>query len=104
MITEDTIHKLVSMKLHTMAKTFRELLAVAPSHELTFEEKLGMIVDRVSSSGACSEIARFTPSSAPARWISGTTPDVDKVMRRLPSATPSSAMMIFMAVATLSKL
>ena len=46
MITEDTIHKLISMKLHTMAKTFRELLAAPPSHELTFEERLGMIVDR----------------------------------------------------------
>jgi len=45
-ITEDTIHKLISMKLHTMARTVRELLAAAPSHELTFEEKLGMIVDR----------------------------------------------------------
>jgi len=45
-ITEDTIHKQISMKLHTMARTVRELLAASPSHELTFEEKLGMIVDR----------------------------------------------------------
>src|SRR5271166_3617912 len=45
-ITEDTIHKLVSMKLHTMAKVLRELLEAPPTHELSFEEKLGMLVDR----------------------------------------------------------
>ena len=45
-ITEDTIHKLVSMKLHTMAKVLRELLNASPAHELSFEEKLGMLVDR----------------------------------------------------------
>lgn len=46
MITEDTIHKLVSMKLHTMAKVLRELLGASPAHELSFDEKIGMIVDR----------------------------------------------------------
>ena len=46
MITEETIHKLVSMKLHTMAKAFRELLETSPAHELSFEEKIGMLVDR----------------------------------------------------------
>ena len=46
MITEETIHKLISMKLHTMAKAFRELLATSPAHELSFEEKIGMLVDR----------------------------------------------------------
>jgi DNA replication protein DnaC len=45
-INEDTIHKLVSMKLHTMAKVLRELLDAPPGHELSFEEKLGMLVDR----------------------------------------------------------
>jgi DNA replication protein DnaC len=45
-ITEDTMHKLISMKLHTMAKVLRELLDAAPAHELSFEEKLGMLVDR----------------------------------------------------------
>jgi DNA replication protein DnaC len=45
-INEDTIHKMVSMKLHTMAKVLRELLDAPPAHELSFEEKLGMLVDR----------------------------------------------------------
>lgn len=34
------------MKLHTMAKTFRELLETSPAHDLSFEEKIGMLVDR----------------------------------------------------------
>ena len=46
MITEETIHKLVSMRLHTMAKAFRELLEMSPAHELSFEERIGMLVDR----------------------------------------------------------
>jgi DNA replication protein DnaC len=45
-INEDTIHKLVSMKLHTMAQVLRELIDAPPAHELSFEEKLGMLVDR----------------------------------------------------------
>jgi hypothetical protein len=36
-ITEETIHKLVFMKLHTMAKAFREVLETSPAHELSFE-------------------------------------------------------------------
>lgn len=46
MLIEETIQKLNSMKLHAMAKTLRELLDGAPSHELSFEERFGMIVDR----------------------------------------------------------
>ena len=46
MITEETIHKLMEMKMLTMAKVLRELLETAPSHELSFEEKIGMLVDR----------------------------------------------------------
>jgi DNA replication protein DnaC len=45
-INEDTIHKMISMKLHTMAKVLRELLDAPPAHELSFEEKLGLLVDR----------------------------------------------------------
>jgi DNA replication protein DnaC len=46
LMTEETIHKLNSMKLHAMARTLREVLEAAPSHDLSFEEKIGMIVDR----------------------------------------------------------
>ncbi len=46
MIAEETIHKLLQMRLPTMAQVFRELLQSPPSHDLTFEEKFGMLVDR----------------------------------------------------------
>src|SRR5262249_6940932 len=45
-ITEETIQKLNDMRLHTMAKVLREILATAPGHALSFEEKVGMLVDR----------------------------------------------------------
>lgn len=43
---EETIAKLDGLKLKSMASTTRELLQTAPGNQLTFEEKLGMIVDR----------------------------------------------------------
>jgi len=46
MIAEDTIHKLIAMRLHTMAKVLREILETSPAHELSFEDKVGMLVDR----------------------------------------------------------
>jgi DNA replication protein DnaC len=46
MITEETIQKLNEMKLHTMAKVLREILETAPGNALSFEEKVGMLVDR----------------------------------------------------------
>ncbi len=43
---EETITKLSEMRLSTMALATRELLQTSPGHELSFEEKLGFIVDR----------------------------------------------------------
>jgi DNA replication protein DnaC len=45
-ITEETIQKLNEMKLLTMAKVLREILESAPGNALSFEEKVGMLVDR----------------------------------------------------------
>jgi len=45
-IAEETIQKLIQMRLPTMAQVFRESLQAPPSHELTFEEQFGMLVDR----------------------------------------------------------
>jgi DNA replication protein DnaC len=45
-IAEETIQKLIQMRLPTMAQVFREILQAPPSHELTFEEQFGMLVDR----------------------------------------------------------
>jgi DNA replication protein DnaC len=46
MTDEETIEKLMQMKLSTMALAFRELLAQAPSNQLTFSEKMALVVDR----------------------------------------------------------
>src|SRR5450432_443536 len=46
MIDEQTIQKLCDLKLLAMADAVRELLAAAPGSELSFEEKLGLVVDR----------------------------------------------------------
>jgi DNA replication protein DnaC len=43
---EETITKLSEMRLPTMALAVRELMQTAPGHELSFEEKLGIVVDR----------------------------------------------------------
>ncbi len=45
MIDEQTIQKLCDLKLLAMADAVRELLATAPGSEMSFEEKLGLVVD-----------------------------------------------------------
>jgi DNA replication protein DnaC len=46
MLIEETIQKMLELKMHGMAKATRELLESAPSHQLAFEDKLGIIIDR----------------------------------------------------------
>ena len=46
----------------------------------------------------------MVPISSPARTISGTTPDVDNVIRRFETDRPSPSLTISMASRTLSKL
>lgn len=46
MIIEETIQKMLELKMHGMAKATRELLQSAPTQQLPFEDKLGLIVDR----------------------------------------------------------
>jgi DNA replication protein DnaC len=45
-LSEETIQKMMEMKLMTMATTMRELLASPPSQELSWEERIGMLIDR----------------------------------------------------------
>jgi hypothetical protein len=52
----------------------------------------------------CSEIASIAPISDPARTISGTTPEVDRVIRRFDSEMPSPSEITSIAFRTLSKL
>ena len=53
---------------------------------------------------ACSETASMVPHSAPSRAISGTTPEVETVMRRFDSERPSPSVRIAIASRTASKL
>ena len=46
MLIEETIQKLIAMRLSTMAQATRELLQNAPSEQLSFEDKLGSVVDQ----------------------------------------------------------
>jgi DNA replication protein DnaC len=46
MITEETIKKLLELRLDAMAKALRELLEAAPGSGLSFEEQIGLLVDR----------------------------------------------------------
>jgi DNA replication protein DnaC len=45
MIDQETTDKLLAMRLRTMAEVFRELVG-KPAGDLTFEEKVGLMVDR----------------------------------------------------------
>jgi len=46
MLIEETIQKLLDMKMPSMAQAMRELLQSAPSNQMSFEDKLGLLVDR----------------------------------------------------------
>jgi DNA replication protein DnaC len=46
MLTQPTIEKLVSMRLRGMADAFREQQESADSQRLSFEERLGLLIDR----------------------------------------------------------
>jgi DNA replication protein DnaC len=43
---EETLTKLTEMKLISMVQAVRELMETAPGHQLSFDEKLGIVVDR----------------------------------------------------------
>lgn len=43
---EETLTKLSEMRLASMVLAVRELMDTAPGHQLSFEEKLGIVVDR----------------------------------------------------------
>jgi DNA replication protein DnaC len=46
MTIDETIQKLIDLKLHTLAKGLREMLEMPPDPHLCFEDKLGLLVDR----------------------------------------------------------
>lgn len=46
MLIEETLQKMLALKMPAMAAATRELMESAPSHQLSFEDRLGIIVDR----------------------------------------------------------
>src|SRR5262245_60411045 len=46
MTIDETIQKLTELKLHTLAKAVREMLDAPPDNQLSFEEKIGLLIDR----------------------------------------------------------
>lgn len=47
MTLDETIQKLMDLKLHTLAKSLREMLELPPpDKQLCFEDQLGLLVDR----------------------------------------------------------
>ena len=46
MTDEETLQKLMTLRLSTMARAFRELLADSPGSQLTFSERVALMVDR----------------------------------------------------------
>jgi DNA replication protein DnaC len=58
MLIEETIQKLIEMKLPTMALATRELMQSTPSDQMSFEDKLGLLVDREWSERDNRRVAR----------------------------------------------
>lgn len=46
MIVDETIEKMIQMRLTTMVQALREMINSPQSRELTFEDRLGLLVDR----------------------------------------------------------
>ena len=46
MLTHPTLEKMKSLKLHGMAKAFEEQLQMPDIGELSFEERVGLMIDR----------------------------------------------------------
>lgn len=59
MLNEQTIEKLVDMRLKSMAKTFREQLSDPSYAGLSFEDRFGMIVDKQWTDRKSNNIARL---------------------------------------------
>lgn len=46
MTLDETIQKLIDLKLHALGKSLREMMEMPPDRQLSFEDKLGLLVDQ----------------------------------------------------------
>jgi DNA replication protein DnaC len=60
MTIDETVQKLIELKLPTLAKNLREMLALPPDGQLSFEEKLGLLVDHEWTDRENRKVARRT--------------------------------------------
>lgn len=70
MVNETTVSKLISMKLSVMAEQFREQLQQPSFNTLSFEERLGLLVD--------------------AEWIRRKNNHLDKLIKKATLRYPSA--------------
>jgi DNA replication protein DnaC len=63
MTDEETIQKLMNLRLTTMAQAFRDLLADAPGSQLSFSERVALMVDREWSDRDNRRLARLMRSA-----------------------------------------
>jgi len=60
MTDEETIQKLMTMRMTTMAQAFREMLAQPPGDQMTFSEKVALMVDREAIERENRRLGRLT--------------------------------------------
>jgi DNA replication protein DnaC len=58
MTLDETIQKLIDLKLHALAKSLREMMEMPPDKQLSFEDKLGLLVDQEWTSRENRRISR----------------------------------------------
>ena len=90
MTIDETIRKLTEMKLHTLAKSLREMLTMPPNKQLSFEEKLALLVDQEwleRENRKCSrriKEARLSIRAAPDEIICDTARGLERAQLREP--------------------
>lgn len=88
MSIEETIQKLLEMKLQVLAKALRELLEMPPDNQLSFEEKLGLLVDQEWTDRENRKLARrikearISLRAAPEEVVCDATRGLDKPLLR----------------------
>jgi hypothetical protein len=87
-INEETIQKLLNMKLASMAQSLRELIAGPPETSLSFEEKVGMMIDREWSDRENRRLARRIKE---ARLGTRASLETSSAMPRVGSTSPPCA-------------
>jgi DNA replication protein DnaC len=85
---DETIQKLIQMKLHTLAKALREMLDLPPDKQLSFEDKMGLLVDHEWTERENRRVARrvkearLSVRAAPEEIVCDAARGIDKPMLR----------------------